>query len=469
MLKIESFEYGYNKRITEYRNSCPRNIGVALLGIVILLFGMWITSLFLDDTINTIINIIVVNLAIVFVIKNTYIEKILGKNITFITVLIYTFITLFNIWLGLTFIYKNFFAGTSIALSNHYEHSLMYSEMSIIASRLSSGMTLDQATYGLPLYQYYNIFVYSSIMFLIGGINVTNMCIWGTMHTALCPIFVVLLLDRYHIKDKKQLRIAYFVTIFQPLFLSVNTYNKVIIGETLIIMAMYIYISTYDKPLKNLMCLPIYGYLFWTVRLQYFFIAGFLFIICLIHNKVDKKIIIPIVFFITVATIFISQNNFIKLMEDLNVSLYIKDKDLSLWLVPARLIRSMLPYFPLTNVFNDQYWYFNIFCIFQEIMNITLWGFIFIKSRIVNIMYIRNNFKNPLVLCALVLFLFGTFSELHTTYLSVGTMLLLGACEGISGQRIIGIYFYILISVILISVIYAVLGLSGSGLSGINL
>lgn len=448
-------------------NSCPRNILISVVGVLILLLGMGITSIFTEGVINSVVNIVVLYVAILFVIKSTRIENLLDCEVVFFTLAFVTVFVLFNIWLGDTVIYKDYLYGHSSDLSGHYEHSLMFSEMSTIATRLKSGMTLNEATSGLPLNQYYNIFVYSSMMFLAGGINATNMCIWNAFHMLLCPIFMILILDKYGIEKSRHLRSAYYISLLQPLFLSFSMYNKVIIGEALVIMALYIFISTYNNPQTNLICLPIYGYLFWTVRLQYIFVAGFLFVLCLVHNRTSKRVTIPAFAAIFVIALF-SLRGFSHLYYDLNVGHYHEGHDLSLASFPARLVRSALPYFPLSNIFNDQYWYFNMFCVPQEIMNLTLWGLVYASHGKLNLAYARKTLRNPLVVAAILLLLGGTLSEMHTTYVSVGTVLLTSSLGNVSMRKFAAVFAMVFMAAVLLTCVYNVLGLAGTGIAGVD-
>ena len=449
-------------------NSCFTNILVFILSDIILLLGMWIFSFFSEGIINSVVNIIPLCLAIIFAIKKTKIEFALKSKITLITIIFLSVIVLLNIWLCSEVQFRDYLLGKSANLSDHPEHSLMFKEMEIIATRLKEGLSLSQATKGLRLNQYYNIFVYSSMMFLMGGVNPTNMCIWSAFHTAMCPVFLVLMSERYGISDSKHLKLIYVVTLIQPLFLSFSTYNKVIIGELLLMIAMYIYICTYNNPIRNLLCLPIYGYLMWTVRLQYLLIAAFLFVVCLIHNKLSKKIIIPFIAAILIGGIFLFRSGLVQLYEDLNINYYTEGHDLSLASIPARIIRSVLPYFPLSNIFTDRYWSFNIFCIFQEIMNITLWGLVLFNNWKINVPHIKLTFANPMILAAIALLLGGTFSELHTTYLSVGTMLLTTACDDVKVDKVFGVYLGVLITVVFLTIVYVLLGLTGSGIASVS-
>lgn len=450
------------------RNSCFTNIIIFILSDIILLLGMWLFSFVSNGIFNSVINIIPLCLAITFAIKKSKIEIILKSKITLVTIIFLSIVVLLNIWLCSEVQFRDYLLGKSANLSDHLEHSLMFKEMEIIATRLKAGLSLSQATKGLRLNQYYNIFVYSSMMFLMGGVNPTNMCIWNAFHTAMCPIFLVLMSDRYEISDTKHLKLIYFVTMIQPLFLSFSTYNKVIIGELLLMIAMYIYICTYNNPISNLLCFPIYGYLMWTVRLQYLLIAAGLFIVCLIHNKLSKKIIIPFVAAVLVGTFFILQSGVLQLYEELNINYYTEGHDLSLASIPARIIRSILPYFPLSNIFGDRYWSFNVFCILQEIMNITLWGLVLFNNWKINLPHMKQTFSNPMILAAIALLLGGTLSELHTTYLSVGTMLLTTACVDVKGDKVLGVYLGVLISVVFLTIVYVLLGLTGSGIASVS-
>lgn len=464
---INNHTNSYPKQENYFLNSCPKNIFRVILGIVILLAGMFMSSYISEGITNTVVNIVPLFVAMAFVIKATKIEKICG-NLLVGTGILMLVIVLFNLWLSSEYIFNNFISGYSTDLSDHAEHSLMYFEMSTIATRLKLGMTLQQATFGLPLYQYYNIFVYCSLMFLAGGINATNMCIWGAMHLFLCGIFVVLMLEKYGIKDKKRLRVAYFLSLLQPLFMSVNTYNKVLIGEAIILMAMYIYITNYNNPKRNLFALPIYGYLLWTVRLQYVAIAVFLFGVCLIHNRTSKKFIIPTFLGFVAVGVVLLAGVLGQSYTHLNFEYYLKGHEFSVASIPARFIRSFLPYFPITNLGKDPFWHFNLFAVFQEGMNIMLWGMIFTRRGKIIPKKFKSNFQNPFVLAALAFLLGGTLSELHTTYLSVGTMLLIGAIEDTNKYRFMMVYFAIMAVILSSSIMYGMLGFTGAGVAGVS-
>lgn len=456
----------------EYGNDllgCAKNLSVALAGVIALLFGMWLFSFFCSGVLNSIVNIFALIFSIVLVIRYTNIEKALqSSKVPYVTIIIITSVVLVNIWLGDSFVYNDFLYGHSTSLSEHDEHSLMFTEMSTIATRLKSGASLQEATYDLPLYQYYNIFVYSSMMFLLGGVNPTNMCIWNAFHAFLCSVLLVLILVEYGVRDKNHLAFAYFVSMLQPLNLSVNTYNKVIIGNALIMVALYVYMSTYESPKKNLFCFPVYSYLFWTVRMQYFVIASFLLLYCLFRNDRSRKAAIPAVIAVSLLSFFVLRLGLSQLYHGMNFGYYHGSSDFSISTIPARIVRSFLPYFPLSNIFYDEYWHFNIFCIAQEIMNITLWGLVFMPNGRLSSSCASRAVKNPLILTAFALLLGGTLSELHTTYLSVGTMLLPSSCPDVSFRKCGQVYLVVFLCAIVLTVIYLAFGLRGAGLAGIK-
>ena len=461
-------EHKTDEKTVPYINSCPKNILIAVVGVVILLAGMFVTALFSEELVNSFFNIIPLCVSMAVVIKLSKIDVLCGKRMVLGTAIVIGLIVCFNIWLSSNYIFDDYLNGYGTSLSNHKEHSLMYNEMATIASRLDSGSTLGEATRGLPLYQYYNIFVYSSFMFLLGGINPTNMCIWGAYHLFLCAFFVVLILSKFGVKNQKHLSFAFYVTLFQPLLMSVSTYNKVLVGEAIIMIALYIYITNYNDPWKNVLSLPIYAYLLWTVRLQYVAIAAVLFVICLVHNKAKKKVILPIAIGLFALTLLFLNSDLGKMLNSINVGYYTEGHDLSLGSIPARIIRSFIPYFPLTNLGEDSFWYFNLFCVFQEGMNIVLWGKQLFRKNKIDLTGLKKRFSNPLFWAAIVFLLGGTLSELHTTYLSVGTPLLLSSFEVDDNIRFIFQYFFVMLVLLVLSLVYIALGLSGSGFAGVS-
>lgn len=438
-----------------------------LLSIGVMLLFMFLLRSVGEGIKNTLANFVSLVLAVIVLANVTGLRKVVGEGVVLKAVIIALVIASVSLLFSRYFVFNRYLEGLYGHLS-HIEHDLMYNQMQIISNRLSSGYSIAQATEGLQLNQYHNIFVYCSLIFVTGGVNLTNMIVWSTLHLVICAVCMVLMCYHYGITDRSRLNLILTLAFSQPLFWTVHNYNKVIVGEAFLMVGMYIYMVSFRKPWLNMLLFPIYAWLLWTMRLQYLLVAIVLCLWCIIssNKKASLTVAAEVAAVLAIAVFILSTMDIgTFLQDDLNVEDYTAGSNYSLTAIPMRLLRSFLPYFPFTNLFTDDNWAFNVYCTLQITVNLVLWSLVFlraIKKRRMN-----EVLKNPMILACLGFFLGGLLSAIHTTYVSVGTIFLLSEIDDVPGDKVFMSCAWAYMLVMFVSVIYFALGLAGSGASGI--
>lgn len=438
-----------------------------LLSIGVMLLFMFLLRSIGEGITNTLANFVSLVMAVIVLANVTGLRKVMGEGIVVKVVIFALVIAGVGLLFSRYFVFHRYLEGLYGHLS-HIEHDLMYNQMQIISNRLSNGYSIAQATKDLSLNQYQNIFVYCSFMFLAGGINLTNMIVWSTLHLVICAVCMALMCYQYGIADRKRLNLIFTLSLCQPLFWTVHNYNKVIVGEAFLMVGIYIYMVSFRKPWLNMLLFPVYAWLLWTMRLQYLLVAIVLCLWCIIfsNKKASLTIVVEVAVVLAVAVFILGTMDIGSfLQDDLNVEDYTTGSDYSLTAIPMRIVRSFLPYFPFTNLFSDDNWAFNIYCTMQITVNLVLWYFVFIRA--IKKRRVKEVLKNPMILACIGFFLGGLLSAIHTTYVSVGTFLLLSELDDVPGDKVFlsSVWTYMLI--MFVSVIYFALGLAGSGASGI--
>lgn len=440
-----------------------------LLSIVVLLGFMFLLRSVGQGMYNTLANFVSLAIAIVVLVNVTDVRNVVGDGVVTKLVVIALVIAGTSLLFSRYFVFNRYIEGLWGHLS-HTEHDLMYTQMQTIANRLSNGYTIAQATEDLHLNQYQNIYVYCSFMFLAGGINVTNMIVWSTLHLVICAVCMALMCYQYGITDQKRLNFIMTLSMCQPLFWGVHHYNKVVVGEAVMLVGMYIYVVSFRKPWLNMMLFPVYAWLMWTLRLQYLLVAVVLclFSIIVSNKKANLTTLLEIAVVLAVVVfLFATMNVGAFIQEELNVENYVDQTSFSIIDLPIRVVRSFLPYFPFTNIFTDDHWAFNVYCLMQITLNLVLWYRVI--STAIKKKRVKELLKNPMMIAAVGFFAAGLFSMIHTTYLSVGSFLLASELEDDEGDTLFLNCLFVFMIIFFISLIYFALGLTGTGTSGLEL
>lgn len=438
-----------------------------VVSITVLLLFMFLLRDVGNGVQNTLVNFISLTIAIIVLVNVTGLRNVVGEGVVLKVVLFALVVSIASLVFSRYFVFNRYMEGAYGHLS-HIEHDLMYNQMQIISTRLSTGNSLANAIQGLQLNQYHNIFVYSAMIFLVGGINLTNMIVWSALHMVICAVCMTLMCYRFGITDRARLNLILVLSLCQPLFWAVHHYNKVIIGQAFIMVAMYIYVCSFHNSWLNMLLFPVYAWLLWSMRLQYLLIAVVLCLMCIIVSNQKRHMIIVVQMIVVLAIavlLIMSMDMSSFLQSDLNFASYTEDSDYSLLVMPMRLLRSFLPYFPFTNIFNDKHWAFNVFCILQITLNLVLWYLVLSRALVKR--RLKKLFANPMFIAAVGFFCAGLLSAIHTTYVSVGTILLLSEIEDVKGSKIFINCVFTFMLLMFVSVVYFALGLTGSVSSGV--
>lgn len=394
-----------------------------IVGVFIMLMGMSISHGQGVGLWTSYLNVIFMSLGIYYILRALKFYEYVGKkNIVFFICGV-SGITVFCIWFSSSFLFTDLL-GDSYEISSHWEHSWCYQNIRTIAESIKSGENLSSTLDGLYLRQYEKSFTYSSLMFIFGGNEPTNICIWNGMHLAIIAIMACLIAVRLGVEDKKRLSFIFFVVLFLPFFDALHIYHRDNVGEALLMIGMYIFVCVYKKPLWSLVFMPLFVFLFYCFRFQYAIVAVLLYFWCVLINA-TKKVgsLLAFVVLVVVAILLINYINIDAFLEqDLNYTIYSEN-------ILGRgggflrtFVVGLVGYFPWTNLLRDPYWTYHVFMPLQAMINISVLFLLFLN-------YKRNLIQlavNPALMCGLMLFFLGFGGGVgHVSYFAAGMPLLI--------------------------------------------
>ena len=271
-----SFSTGSNRSII--------NVFAVLLGVVLLLAGMWLVGNMVQGVTSSYVDVIALYISLYVVGKMTGIENYIGKNSFRWFMFLSIALTLFNLIYSEHFVFVRYLAAGSGDVSIHPEHSLSYFRMSSIAEIISKGEPYENVE-TLNLNQYKWLYTYYSLMFVFGGDVVTHINVFNMYHLGISGLLMVFIADKLGIKDKKTLSTILFLCLLQPIFQCLFAYHRDIVGQAALSLGMYLFVSAYKNNLINILVLPIYALLFYSYRLQYLVVAIVLFFWALFRGQ----------------------------------------------------------------------------------------------------------------------------------------------------------------------------------------
>ena len=428
-----------------------------LIGIFIMLIGMMVVHSFGSGLWTSYADIIPVAIGLFYTTRALGLKKYVGQRSVGVFIVSTCILIVFSIWFSNLFVFNSAEPGE---LSAHIEHDWAYQQILAIAESIKNGEGLSEALSSLNLRQYQNTFAYSSLMFLFGGDEVTHICVWCGMHVAVIALLTFLIAQRMGISDAVTLRFILFAAFLQPVFCAIYIYHRDTIGEAFLLLGVYIFICNYKNPLRCLLFLPLYGFLFYSFRLQYLTVAFFLCFWTFLHKAEASSITTIVLFFIAVIAISAVSNSISALTDDLNFGNYLDGgaSKLNKGLFRTIFI-GLFGYFPWTNLLKDLNWSYHYLICLQSVVNIGLW-YNFIKAfkgRWYELWH------DPITICAVILTSFGFAAVGHVTYISVGIPLFVSCIRGMKFSELMKQYGVIFIIFFVISIIYNALGLTGSG------
>lgn len=449
------------------RRNVLGDIRIIINGIIILGFGSWIVRLFFSGVVASLITVMPLLISVFYIENRLGLKDILGERTSQILHIVCFFVAVVSILFSAQFVFHDYLIGNSLTVSSHPEHALAYQEIEALAHMIQEGKDIrKQISSGLRLEQYFYLYTYTALFFVVGGINVTNICIWNTFHLFLVGIISVLILEQTEEEYSFIIKKKFYMMISMPMFLAVFIYHRDIVAMAAIMLALYIYISTYANPIKNMIVFPIYAFLFYSARYQYIIIAFVLVIYSTFRPQVaedreKKQIIIKffsvILVIVSIIIILYQVSLSAVFIDDLHISNYTRGEYGTGGII-KRFILSVIGYFPWTNIFGHRDWTYLLFLNPQGWIN-TAFLVIIVRQLIEK----RCKITNIFVMLYFIFYIFGFGGAVHVAYLAFAAPFAIFAMDKYSINKANCVIWVVSLFFILSGLIYDLLGLAGSG------
>lgn len=435
------------------------NIINVIFSIIFLLFGMMLTSLFSVHYISSYINVIPLAFSLRYLAAAVSLDKIVGKQYVRLFVVFICTLTALCILFSTHYVFNEYLSGKTDAISNHPEHCFCYENIYTIAEVFMGNEDEPWNVIMMIMHspQYIVTFVYSSLLFIFGGNIVTNWCVWNGFHLALIAIFAILIAIKMDVCDKDSFRMVLIGTMIMPAFDILFIYDRDIVGEFFLMLGVYIFICAYRKGLRwCLYLLPVYGFCFFTLRMQYAAVAVFL---CVWVNISKLKGAFSLVVISLIALVLLFYISSTSIWDDMHFSTYVDSLSEGQRGLISTILVGIVGYFPWTNLLSDQYASYHFPMCLQAAFDLVVW-FLFFKSC-------KGNYKqcidNPIFICAIILTAFGFVGGAgHVKYFCVSAPLFILGIKKVKIGRLIRYYCIMIVSYVVISYFYDYMGFTGS-------
>lgn len=446
--------------IARMRKDGVKNIFAFIIGLAILLVGFEVSHVLIEGVASSYFASVFMLIGVYVVARVTRLRDYIGSGGITLLLLLSAVIVVFNLVYSQLFVFADYLAHGSGDVSIHPEHSLSYSQMSTISQVLGKGGSLEDLDY-LNLNQYKWLYTYYSLMFTFGGNVVTHINVFNMFHLAVAAIFMVLTAVRLGVKERSTLALVLLVCLIQPVLDCLFAYHRDIVGQTALVVGMYLFVCTYKNNMLKFLVFPIYAALFYSFRLQYLVVALLLFLWTLFRdNRRGSSFFIGIVVFLGVVLFIITQMRTEIIMtfflSDLNITDYVEMERLSFL---GNIILGLIGFFPWTQLLVDPNWSYHVFAYLQGAMNITIIYYV-LKT---NWRRLSNIFVNPVLFTAVLLFVIAFFVAGHTTYVSVAMPLFAVGIKDVKYKRVLNTFLVLCVIYIVLSFLYNAMGLTGAG------
>lgn len=428
------------------------NIGVIILGLLIMLVGMFVVSMITITVVASFINIVPLVVSLWFIMKATCLEDYIGKKAVVFALLFVAFLTLINLVFGIIFVYDKYlsYGGNLCA---HEEQTWFY-ECVLTISNFSFDDWMGGTIEHLHLGKYQNIMSYTSLLLTFGGNIPTNICIWNAFHLALSAILVVLIGVKLQITDGKKLGVMLFIVLLQPYLDMLFAFHRDGFGEAILLLGFYLFISTYKSSVYSLIAFPIYAFLFWTFRAQYLLIIVLLYLWNIFRNNRNiLNFVIGIIAIVAVVYLFLTSINIYDyLKSDMHVYGYEVASERQGRSPLNMIIISILGYFPWTNLFSDRLWPWQFFACIQGAMNLTILFFVF-KTYFNKL---KSFITEPTLFTAMMFLGASVFVPGHMSYTVVAMPFFALTVTNIRIRQFLGMFGVIIVIVFCASLLYSI-------------
>lgn len=440
-------------------NSLLFEIIVLVVGLFIMLFGMRLVSLITTTVTASYINIIPLLISLIIIVKILHVDIIIGKRAIIWFYVFIIVLTLFSIAYSSSYVYDGYLNGHG-ELCAHSEHVWFYDNILTI-SRFSVSDWAGGALANLHLGKYENLSVYGSLFLRYGGDLPTNMCIWSAFHLAIVAILIVLSAVSAGVVNRKGLCVILFICLLQPYLDMIFACHRDGYGEAAIVLGFYIFIRTYKNFTTGFIAFPLYAFLFWSFRAQYFIVAVVLFFWSIFNgNRKPTNVLFGLVIVVAMVALLLSSMNVVDyIYSDMYVGGYEGERDERAGRsLINMLLMSTLGYFPWPNLLKDALWPWQVFAVFQGAMNLTIIYHIVkaYKKRM------RVFIERPEMLIGLLLFVASMVVPGHMSYTVVAMPFLAISLSKVHQNEFSKSYIISILLIFFVGFIYSLLGLSGT-------
>lgn len=431
--------------------SLPRCVLLIFASIAFLLAGIWINSFIIDSYLVSYLNIIPLFASLFLLCKALHIERYVGEHSIILFFLLVCTLTLISLLFSSNYLFHDYLSGHSTEISKHYEHNWCHESLVFVAGSITDNNVDPREIIleNLIAPQYIVTFFYSSVLFIFGGDIVTNWCVWNGMHLAVMAILVLLIAVKMGIENKTQMATILLGSLIMPAFNMLYIYDRDIIGEFFLILGFFIFICAYKKgPKWCLLLLPVYGFFFFALRIQYILVAVVLCFSSFISRFKTTSYLFFIAFLIPLVLFWLYNSG---LWEGLNFEVYVNGTMEDQRGLISTILVGIIGYFPWTNLLDDPNVSYHAPLCIQAAVDLTLWYYFYLTYR--------GNFRewivNPVIFGSLILTSFGFIGGAgHIKYFCISAPLFLMLIKGVNLQKLIKSYIFVIFGYISVSMLY---------------
>lgn len=421
--------------LTPIEVNIQRLLPALLIGHVMVLVLMW----FVGDELPPELSLLAVSLITLgglLVVYNLYLKHTLGTSILGILILAFT------VRLGIGI------AHYLIVMDPHYfEHPAQFqylwdyqwmhqSMIDVKAHWQIQGFLADLPNDFVANNKNSVIMAYNSLLYYFSGTNALNLAAWNTLHS-LYTACIVSSLAFFAGANRKQAVLAFTVAAFQPFGIISSMFWRDAVGQTLLVLALYLLIVVRKRPLLWLLIIPTSLYLASLTRGPYLFLMALtapviIFGRTISPNKFSLRSIL-FIFASIIAVVFISipsvSSSLTGILGAHYSGIFSKESDSTFSLL-TKLMRGIIGPFPWFQIFIVEYPEYMPADFLQSVLNVVLY---IIAIPFSFKLWAKTSVLDASLFLGVAIFLVAvlqTSSNVHSSYVSIGSVFLIPmACQ----------------------------------------
>ncbi len=312
---------------------------------------------------------------------------------------------------------------------------------------------------------------YFAILYYLGGVNVLSIAPWNALHSIYTAAIVGALGLSAGLNRPLALR-AFFIAAFQPFGFISSVFWRDTVGQTSLSLAIYLLVTTQSSTLLSIAALPLSCTLAYAQREAYAFAAFVPSMLINLRYTARSLARFAVVLFIIFLFIYGTATGAFR-QRLANASSHAQQNArtaeshlASVRFLPMRLVKAVVGPFPWYQIFSSEYPEYLPEDFAQQVLNVTVYILIFYPLFTKRKQCIPFA---PTIAFGLILFLAGALAGgIHSSYVSTGTIFFLPLAVTRSKRAWRLTLSAVALAFLVANVLYASLGLTGSGISGIQ-